>query len=667
MVKKEDPQKISTKDLYRLEILSTPSISPDGKYVVYSKKWVDRESKEKYANLWLLNTENSNHNRLTHGDQIDREPRWSPNGQEIAFLSDRGEEEDSQLHSIPPDGGEARPLTSLTGTIQSFEWKPDGRKLLLQFRKHETDDSEPVSRQITRAFYKEEGFGYLPEGRWHTWTVGLNEKKPVQITDDEAFSSWDKNWNELEPSWSPDGNKIVFRSTRSEDPGMDLEAVDLFIISLEDEKITRIPTPEGPVQKPSFSPEGNYIAYYGREGKGQDWKKTDLWIVPSNGKGSAKNLTANYDYEVSHWTLNDLGDFRFVSPTWSADGKKIFFQSTKHGNTILNSADIGSKESKVGSIVNDFGVVGDFSFDQKKRKFVYLHSSLKDPNQLWSKSLGDNSSSCLTETNYEVLEDKNLGEVETVWVEGGENNKIQGWIVKPPNFDPEKEYPSIMEIHGGPRLQYGNLFMHEFYYLAAQGYVVYYCNPRGGRGYGEEHAKAIWRNWGSADYDDLMAFANFIEDKHYIDETKMGVTGGSYGGFMTNWIIGHIDRFAAAVTQRSVSNQVSMFGSSDWNWEFQRDDEPVLPWEDLESYWKQSPIKYIDNATTPTLVIHSESDLRCPLEQGEQVYVALKRLGVDTKMVVFPEESHGLSREGRTDRRVERLKTMKNWFNKYLK
>jgi dipeptidyl aminopeptidase/acylaminoacyl peptidase len=224
-----------------------------------------------------------------------------------------------------------------------------------------------------------------------------------------------------------------------------------------------------------------------------------------------------------------------------------------------------------------------------------------------------------------------------------------------------------LEIHGGPGLQYGNFFMHEFYYLAAEGYVVYFCNPRGGRGYGEAHSKAIWNNWGTVDYDDLMAWVDFIQKKPYMDKKRVGVTGGSYGGYMTNWIIGQTHRFKAAVTQRSVSNLISMYGSSDYNWSMQREFGDRPPWENFKNYWRQSPMKYIGNAKTPTLVLHNENDLRCAIEQGEQIFVALKKLGVDTEMVRFPDEPHGLSRTGRTDRRIERLKHILRWFDRYLK
>jgi dipeptidyl aminopeptidase/acylaminoacyl peptidase len=281
-------------------------------------------------------------------------------------------------------------------------------------------------------------------------------------------------------------------------------------------------------------------------------------------------------------------------------------------------------------------------------------------------SAGQEHDRALTRINRALLDGIDLGQIEEVWIKGRDGNDIQGWILKPPGFDPAKKYPSILEIHGGPLTQYGKFFMHEFYFLAAQGYVVHFSNPRGGRGYGEAHGKAIWGGWGDADYADLMAWTDYVEKLPYIDAGRMGVTGGSYGGYMTVWIIGHTQRFKAAAAQRCVSNFVSMWGSSDFNWTFQQvlDDKP--PFEDLQKFWDHSPIKYIGNAKTPTLVLHNEFDLRCPIEQGEQVFVALKTLGVESEMVRFPDEFHGLSRTGRTDRRIVRLKHIAGWFNRHL-
>jgi dipeptidyl aminopeptidase/acylaminoacyl peptidase len=311
-------------------------------------------------------------------------------------------------------------------------------------------------------------------------------------------------------------------------------------------------------------------------------------------------------------------------------------------------------------------VVSSFTLDHSESLLVYFYGQMKDPGQIMVCDRQTGETRQLTHINQELLDELNLGEIEEVWFKGSDGNDLQGWVLKPPDFDPAKKYPSIMEIHGGPLTQYGNFFMHEFYYLAAGGYVVYFCNPRGGRGYGEEHAKAIWTDWGTNDYNDLMAWADYAASLPYIDASRMGVTGGSYGGYMTVWIIGHTNRFKAAVTQRCVSNFVSMWGSSDFNWVFENELAGKPPFEDLENYWRHSPIAYIGNAKTPTLVIHNEMDLRCPIEQGEQVFVALKRLGVPTGFVRFPDEFHGLSRNGRTDRRIVRLSSIRGWFDQYL-
>jgi dipeptidyl aminopeptidase/acylaminoacyl peptidase len=318
-------------------------------------------------------------------------------------------------------------------------------------------------------------------------------------------------------------------------------------------------------------------------------------------------------------------------------------------------------------VIGDEGVVGSFNFNQDQSKLAYFHGDMSNPGDIWLRDMASGRSRRLTRVNENLLQALDLGRIEEVWFKGAARNDLQGWILKPPGFRKGKKYPSILEIHGGPGVQYGNFFMHEFYFLAAQGYSVYFCNPRGGKGYGEKHSKAIWGNWGSADYDDLMAWVDLIGKKSYIDRKRMGVTGGSYGGYMTNWIIGHTNRFKAAVSQRSVSNFISMYGSSDFNWAFQYELKDQPPWENFGNYWRQSPLNYIDKVKTPTLVIHSEQDLRCAIEQGEQIFVALKKLGVDTEMVRFPDEPHGLSRGGRTDRRVERLKHILRWFDRYLK
>ena len=359
-----------------------------------------------------------------------------------------------------------------------------------------------------------------------------------------------------------------------------------------------------------------------------------------------------------------MADRPLTTPIWSPAGDCIYFQESHHGKTTLKRIDL---HGNLHDVLEGDGVFSNISLSGDGQTLAYIWSDFGEPGQIYRSDVNGEERKQLTDVNREWLDKIDLGEMQTVWIEGPDGNDLQGWILTPPGFDPSNEYPSILEIHGGPWLQYGQIFMHEFYFLAARGYVVHFCNPRGGHGYGEEHGKAIQQRWGDPDYADVMAWTDHVAAQPYVAAQRMGITGGSYGGYLTLWVIGHTQRFAAAVAQRVVSNLLGFWGSSDVGLLFE---DPWAggcpPWEALDQYWQQSPVKHIASATTPTLLIHSEQDMRCHPEQGIQAFLAFKRLGVDTQLILFPEESHGLSRGGRTDRRVARLQHILRWFEKYL-
>jgi len=667
----QEKRRITAEDLYKFQIITEAEISPDGAHVAYSVQRVDEENEKKYANLWVVPAEGGDPVRFTVGDHVDSMPRWSPDGSQIAFLSNRDDEKQSQIYLIPFQGGEARKLTDVKGQFGSLDWSPDGEKILCQFREKDQEAIERekdeikkklgvVSRHVTRVFYKRDGEGYLPEERWHLWVVDVPSGETQQLTEGDVY-------DEVNPRWSPDGEQIVYLSNHADEPDLEPDLVDMFIIPAAGGESRKIETPVGPKQMPIFSPDGKKIAYLGKEGIGEGWKNISLWVVPSDGNGEARNLTGSYDVEISNPTINDLpGGLPMSVPTWSGDSSRIFIQVAEHGKTEIKSLDIDNAQSGLETVVGGKGTVGSFTVDEDRSRISYLYADFRRPAEVWVKDLQGEEPWRLTGVNDGLMSELDLGEIEEIWFESADGTEIQGWILTPPGFDESQTYPSILEIHGGPRTQYGYLFMHEFYYLAAHDYVVYFCNPRGSRGYGEEFARAIVNDWGTVDSTDLMEWVDIVEEKAYIDPERMGITGGSYGGYMTVWSIGHTDRFQAAVSMRCVSNWISMFGSSDVNWAFQREFGDESPWENFENYWRLSPIKYIGNASTPTLVIHSENDYRCPIEQGEQVFVSLKKMGVDTEMVRFPEEPHGLSRGGRTDRRVVRLEHVLRWFDRYL-
>lgn len=662
-------RKISAEDLYKFQMITSAQISPNGQLGIYAIQRIDQKTEKKYSNLWRVDLSNHQQRQFTYGDHTDSSPCWSPDNSQIAFLSNRkNAEKPAQIFLIPSDGGEARQVCEIDGIIGELSWSPDGKKLLCTVLKKDPEELERekdeqkkklgvVSRHYQRVFYKLDGYGYLPHERWHIWIIDVRSGKAKQLTDHPIF-------DEHFPAWSPDNQWIAFISNHSADPDANPDRDDIYIMSASGGDPRQLATPVGSKSQPSFSPDGKWLAYFGGEGENQWYKNAGLWILSVDGSNPATNLTEKYDIHTSSQTINDLGNPEFMSPTWSKDGTRLYFQVVENGKTSLKS--IRQDGEDLQTIVGDDGVVGSYTFDQEQQRLLYFWGAMNDPGQLHCLDMKSMQSKPVTQLNHALLKSIDLGDMECLWIKGPDGNDLQGWVLKPPGFDPNQKYPSILEIHGGPLTQYGFFFMHEFYFLAAQGYVVHFCNPRGGRGYGEEHAKAIWGDWGNRDYADIMSWTNHIAQLPYIDTDRMGVTGGSYGGYMTVWIIGHTQHFKAAVTQRCVSNFTSMWGSSDMNWVFQHTLEAGAPFEDLEKHWDHSPIKYIGNARTPTLVIHSENDFRCPIEQGEQVFVALKRLGIDTEMVRFPGEFHGLSRTGRTDRRIVRLNHIARWFNKYL-
>jgi dipeptidyl aminopeptidase/acylaminoacyl peptidase len=662
---------IKAEDLYEFRLITDSRISPDGRFVVYSLERVDRKAEKRYTNLWVVPVRGEGPRQFTFGDHVDRLPRWAPDGRSIAFLSDRQGAKQFQIYIIPLAGGEARPLTRLRGTFGTFEWSPDGRWIAFDFREkprdaaaREGDTSKPqlgvVAHTTDRVFYKLDGSGLLPNERWHIWKVSARGGRPNQLTAGARF-------DERSPAWAPGGRSIVCLSNRTGDPDLKPEHIDICMIPASGGRLKRVSSPTGMKFAPGFSPDGRCLAYYGIAGQGRGWKNVSLWVVPASGRGRARNLTGRFDLDVTGITINDLEVAPPAAPpTWSADGKSIYFAATRHGNGPLYSLSADGKGSPT-AIVDEPGVVLQFSMDRSASSMAYLFGDMAYPVDLFVGTLPAGNRTRLTSINSRILKRVELGCIEDLEIQGPGGTSLHGWIMKPPSFAPRRKYPSILEIHGGPQVQYGNLFMHEFYFLAAQGYVIHFCNPRGSQGYGENHCRAIWGRWGEADYADLMAWTDWVSKQPYIDRHRMGVTGGSYGGFMTNWIIGHTSRFKAAVTQRSIANMISKYGSGDYNWmlEYRFGGKP--PWESPQRYWQQSPLKYFGHAKTPTLVVHSEQDHRCPIEQGEQTYVALKVAGVDTEMVRFPEEPHGLSRTGRTDRRIQRLRHILRWFDRYLK
>lgn len=659
---------ITGEDLFKLRVPTSVSISPDESLVAYPVERMDKKESKYFSNIYISDTSNGEATQFTHGNQVDRSPVFSPDGERIAFMSTRDKK--SGIYLMPTGGGAERKLIEIDGTITDLQWTPDANALVFALRyndshfiKDEKKKKEPpVYRHITRLFYRLDGFGFLPKDKFQIYALTLADAKLRKITSGKRDNMF--------PNLSPDGKLIAFISNRSKDPDMDLLNDTLLVVPFKGGKEKVIKAPEGPKHGPKFSPDGKTIAFQGHDNPQDAWGVTNdhIWKVGLKGKPKARDLMPKWDRMASDLSITDTGDAHFGSPIeWSGDGKRIYFLGTDTGATNLYYVPAsGGKPTRVYS--GKCHVKG-YAVNGKTKKAAMIVSDLNNPGDVYvgpTQYGAEKRSKKLTDLNRFLRTEVKLGRTKEVMFRSFDGTKVQGWLLTPPDFNKNKKYPSVLEIHGGPRVQYAHSFFHEMQYLAAKGYVVFYTNPRGGQGRGETWADAITGGWGDLDYKDCMAAADWMESQKFIHPKKMGVTGGSYGGYMTNWIIGHTNRFKAAVTQRSIADLRNFLGTSDIGWDLERE-FAGWPWSNQENYAKCSPITYYKKIKTPVLIIHSEQDLRCSIEQAEQMFVMLKVLKKTVEFVRFPEEPHGLSRHGRPDRRIARLEFISNWFDKYMK
>lgn len=666
------PKRLLThEDLLELKFASDAQISPDGREVVLALKSIDKEKNKYWSHLWLVESQQTK--QFTFGEVYDSSPRWSPDGKRIAFL--RTKDKRTQIWMIFADGGEARPLSRLDeGDISSLAWSPEGKRLAFCFRpthpdwtrearkKAEESGKSSPPRVITRLWYKLDGAGFV-DTRQHIWLCDAETGESKQITDG--------NYDEEHPTWSPDGKQIAFISNRSDDPDETPYKMDIWWISPQGGKPRLIETPTGYKSGLSWSPDGRWIAYVGHESEEDPWVPSHdrVWVVSPQG-GKARCLTEPLDRTVGNATLSDAREAHTesVDPIWSGDSAHLYFPVSDRGSCHLYTVSI--KGGKPSALTEGALEVTAVSADRRGTTFALILSQPTQPAELFVGALKATKSLSvkqLTRFNQDWLDPMKLSHPEELWVKSFDGEEIQGWLLKPADFNSKRKYPLLLYIHGGPHTQYGNTFFHELQWHAARGYVVLYTNPRGSMGYSERFARCIRGDWGNIDYRDLMAAVDHVVQLPYIDKKRLAVAGGSYGGYMTNWIIGHTDRFQCAVTDRSVVNMQSMFGTCDFA--FSSDGYWAgNPWAQPKKLLQQSPLSYLKNTKTSLLIIHSEGDLRCPIEQAEQLFTALKRLKKEVVFVRYPQEtSHGLSRGGPPDLRLDRLQRIGGWLDRHLR
>ena len=649
--------------IFPMAPVSDPQVSPDGTRVLFTHSTVNMEEDKYDTHVWLLPLREKRPRQFTHGANNESSPRWSPDGRQILFLSNRpaeGEKADekkkkkSQVWVIPADGGEARQITTVEEGAQSPSWSPDGKSILFLSKvfKGEKATDESDVKTIRRMKYKADGKGFSVGMYVHLFTVPAKGGKVKQLTDGE--------YDVEEAEWSPDGKEMAFVANMGEDADKSFYR-DVYSIPAKGGEPELLLKGFGRVGSLGWSPCGKHIAFVGRriEDPSLVWHKNNLlWVMPAEG-GEPRCLTVGFDRTIS----------MEQGVEWSPDSKHLYVRFPHQGCAHIYRVSV---EGDVEQVTEGKMNVGSFSIDDSGEVFAFNASDAVTPSELWVKD--EEGAKKRTDMNKDLLKKLRLSEPEEFWFTASDGVEVQGWIVKPQGFQEGVKYPTLIEIHGGPRSAYGfNLGAaeHEFQALADHGYVVVYTNPRASIGYGEQFAGLISGHWGERDYEDIMEATDYvIENYPYVDPERVGVLGGSYGGFMTNWIVGHTDRYRAAVTQRSISNWYSFHGTSDIGWMTLPTHELINgkdPWDDLELCMEKSPITYVKNVKTPLLIIHSEADYRCPMEQDEQLFIALKKLGKTTEFVRFPDEPHGLSRTGKPKHRVERLQHIVRWFDRYLK
>lgn len=699
---------ITEKDLFAFTWIGDPQISPDGARVSYVRVSVN-EKKEGYnTSIWLVATSGKEPARQLTTGPNDTGPRWSPDGQWLVFgraLEKDGKKQPPQLCLLSMSGGDAFVITDLPKGASQPEWSPDGKSILFTSNSNPEDLAKQAQRKkceeaaklagtsaspspspnekqarmeegehesdvhvITRAVYREDNEGYDdPKRRDHLWIVPAPKSADTKVEPRQlTFGRFD----ERHAHWSNDGRQIYFASWHVDEPYYDLPKTELYAISANGGDAKLLATIPMEIHNLAPSPDGKRAAFTASANEPvNSYTQPDLWTIDLTPGTKPVNLTSGFDYDVGDSVFGDNAAPRAPGgdrPRWTQDGKHILDIYAREGRTQLASFD--AEQGTATELTHGDQAVTRFSSSTDGKKIVVLISTPTRIGDLFFFDSSNPQLRQLTHVNDALFEQLNLTEPEEIWYQSFDGKRIQSWVQTPPGFDPTKKYPLILDIHGGPHAAYGYIFEHEFQWMAAKGYVVFYPNPRGSTSYGQDFGNVIQYHYPGDDFKDLMAGVDEVVRRGGIDDKKMGVTGGSGGGLLTNWVIGHTDRFAAAVAQRDIANWADWWYTADFTL-FQPNWFKNPPFNDSEGDFKaRSPITYINQVKTPLMLVLGEEDTRTPPGAGgEQMFRALKFRKIPTVMVKFPNESHELSRSGQPWHRVERLQHIVGWFDHWLK
>lgn len=696
---------ITAEDVQRFELVANPVLSPDGRLVVWEKTVPDVKE-DGYTTQLVISDSEGHHSRpLTSVGTSNTGVEWSADGSTIAFLSDRAC--GSQVWLLPMTGGEARQLTRFRYGMSSLRFSADGKTLYglvpvqkdqdiavfapelsdkecKEEREKEKKDFANGPKRITRLTYKGDGEG-LHKGHYRQLVaVDVLTGAYRQLT----FGPYSIGSFAL----SPDGQYVTFASNRTPDPDLEWWRSDIYRVSTAGGDIELLCDTLAAYSL-SYSPDGQTLAIAGHgEELFRYWSAahTHLFLLPAQG-GTPRHVTAHFPDPIGDTNLTDMrGNVRSHPPVWSKDGRYLFALSTREGRSEVVRFDLSTETFDAGAVIGGDRDIFSFAYDGATT-FVIAYATQTNPCLMVVVDIANEQPRPrlfravtdlmheqkvplfptqevrLDDSNIALLSELTVVEPEAFYYTSQDDWQVQGWVMKPANYEEGKRYPVILEIHGGPQLNYGYAIFHEMQWFAAQGYAVVLTNPRGGMSYGQEFVNAVRHHYGEGDAADVergldAALAQF----DFLDANRVAVTGGSYGGFMTNWLVGHTDRFFAAVSQRSISNWLSFYGVADCGPLFVESQLGGDLFTNRERLWEMSPLAYAQNVKTPLLLIHSENDLRCPMEQAEQFYVNVKRFGGDVSLVRIPNASHGLSRNGKPKLRVERLNAIFGYIDEHL-